>query len=131
MLLVRDSRVYTLALRDATPPNALNALQVSGAATYFTETIDIGTFVEGILFLILANQGGTNPTFDCKVQYSADKINWIDSGDAFAQQAPGTNGAVVIKKLTANFGKYIRCLIAIGGTATPGYKVTLQAVLKG
>ena len=127
-LLVRDSRVYTLALRDTTP-GALNAYTLTGAATYFTETVDVGTFTEGILFLNSFSHSGTNPTLDCKVQYSADKVNWIDSGDAFTQVT--TIDSLTLKKLTANFGKYIRCLIAVGGTATPQYKVSAYLVLKG
>ena len=127
-LLLRDNRVFTLALRDVQPPNALNAYQLNNVGTYFTEILDVGTFTEGILFLIAANSVGTNPTLDCKVQYSPDKINWIDSGDSFTQI---TSNGSALKKLTSNFGKYVRCLISIGGTATPGYKTTLYLAVKG
>jgi len=54
-LLLRDSRVYTLALRDGAPTTgALNALAMTGDSGYFTEAVDVGTFTEGILFLFVS-----------------------------------------------------------------------------
>ena len=126
-LLVRDNRVYTLALRD-TNPGALNGFSLANSGTYFTETVDVGTFSEGILFLNMISVTGTNPTLDVKLQYSPDGKNWVDSGDSFTQVT--TTVSLTLKKLTANFGKYVRCLIAVGGTATPTYKLSLFLALK-
>ena len=63
-----------------------------------------------------------------KLQYSPDGKNWVDSGDSFTQVT--TTVSLTLKKLTANFGKYVRCLIAVGGTATPTYKLSLFLALK-
>jgi hypothetical protein len=125
-LLVRDNRVITFSLRDGAPTTGpLNAMPMTGDAGYFTESVDIGTFSEGILFLLVKD--AVAGTLDVNIQYSADNKNFIDSGDSLAQ-VTNANG-LTIKKLTANFGKYVRCRLKI---ATAGsYTVTLQLVLKG
>ena len=129
MLVFNDNIVITPTLRDGAPTTgALTARVMQNAGGYFTDPIDVGNYVEGIVFLITTGAGGTTPTLDVNVQYSSDKINWVDSGDAVAQQ--NTNG-LLIKKLTANFGKYIRFRLLVGGTATPTFTVTLHLVVKG
>lgn len=132
-LIVKENRIFNLALRDAVGGatvngQALNAFTLTGAGTYFTETFDVGTFTEGILFLLTQAHGGTNPTLDVKLQLSPDGINWIDAGDAFTQVT--TTDSLTLKKLTANFGKYARCLIVVGGTVSPNYKLSLWAAMK-
>lgn len=134
MLLVRDNRVITPALRDGAPTTgALDSLVMSNAAAYFTEAIDVGTFTEGIIMIFTASHGGTNPTLDCDLQYGFKDVNnqyhWIDSGDSFTQIT--TTDGLFIKKMTANFGKHIRFRLKIGGTATPTYTVTMKVALKG
>ena len=125
-LLVRDNRVYTLSLRDGAPTTGpLNALPMTGDAGYFTESVDVGTFTEGILFLVVA--GAVAGTLDVNLQYSADQVHWIDSGDALAQ-VTSANG-LTIKKLTAVFGKYVTCRLKIASGGS--YTVTLQLSLKG
>jgi len=124
-LLVRDNRVYTLALRDPAPTSGpLNALLMNVAGSWFTESIDVGTFTEGIAFLFVS---GATGTLDVKMQYSPDNIHWIDSGDAFTQVTT-TNG-LTLKKLTANFGKYVRFRLDLG--SSPSYTVSLFLALKG
>lgn len=128
-LSVRDNRILTPALRDGAPtPGPLDALVMTGAGGKFTESMDVGTFTEGIIFLLTAGKGGTSPTLDVNMQYSADQRNWIDSGDAVAQ---ATDNGLLIKKMTANFGKYIRFRLLIGGTDNPTYTVTLKLAMKG
>ena len=125
-LLVRDNIIIRPVLRDGFPGEITN-LVITNAAGYFTEPIDVGTFTEGIIFVNAAAKGGTTPTLDVNMQYSADKLNWIDSGDAVAQI---TANGLSIKKLTANFGKYIRFRLLMGGTASPTYTVTMKLAMK-
>lgn len=132
-LNIRDNRVITLVLRDGAPTiGELNALQMSNAGGYFTEPLDVGTFIEMLGFLLTTAHGGTSPTLDVNLQYSSDKVHWVDSGDSFAQVTTSTGDGVVLKKaFTTNFGKYIRFRLLIAGTATPTYTVTLQVAVKG
>jgi hypothetical protein len=53
-LLLRDNRIITPALRDGAPTTgALNGLLMNQAGGFFTESIDVGTFTEGIAFLFV------------------------------------------------------------------------------
>jgi hypothetical protein len=137
-LLIRDTRVITPSLRDAAPTSGpLNALVMNNAAGYFTEAIDVGTFTEAIAMLYTTAQGGSNPTLDCDLQYgwldTNNQYHWVDSGDSFTQivGSAATNGVTYFKKFTANFGKYIRFRLKIGGTSTPTFTVTMKVSLKG
>lgn len=128
-VLIRDNRIEIPALRDGAPTiGALDAKVMTGAGTYFTEVMDVGTFTEMIAFLLTASISGSSPTLDVRLQYSADGKNFIDSGDAFTQVT--TTPGLTIKKITSNFGKYIRWRIDIGGTASPTYTTTLQIAVK-
>lgn len=127
-LLVRDNRVITPALRDGMPTTgAISGMVVSSVMSGFTEVIDVGTFTEGIVFLLTSGKAGTNPTLDVDLQYSHDGKNFVDSGDSFTQIA--ANG-LFFKKFTANFGKYIRFRVKLGGTAGPSYTTTMGVALK-
>ena len=131
--MIRDNRQIIPSLRDGAPTiGPIDALVMQNAAGYFTEAIDVGTFTEGIAFIKTASKGGTSPTLDCDLQYgildSNNQHQWIDSGDSFTQI---TDDGFNLKKFTANFGKYIRFRLKIGGTATPKYTVTMRVVLKG
>lgn len=131
-LLVRDNRIITLTLRDGAPTiGALDGLVMSNAAGYFTESVDVGTFTEGIAFLTTTAHGGSSPTLDVKFQGSADQKHWSDLSDAFTQITTTGDGVTAVKRLTANFGKYIRASLVIGGTSTPTYTVTLKLAMKG
>jgi hypothetical protein len=103
--------------------------------TGFTEAIDVGTFTEGMAFLLANSSTGTSPTLDCDVQYGFQDTNgqwhFVNSGDSFTQITANTGATPAVKKLTANFGKYIRFRLTIGGTASPGYTVTMRVSLKG
>lgn len=131
-----DNRIETPALRDGAPTiGPLNAMVMTGAAGYFTEPIDVGTFKEAIAFLYTTAHGGNAPTLDIDIQYgfldNNNQYHWLDSGDSFVQTTTTGDGVVIIKKLTANFGKFIRFRLKIGGTANPTYTVTLKLALKG
>ncbi len=128
-LLVRDTRVIIPALRDGAPSiGAMDSMVVTGAGQYFTEAIDVGTFTEGILFLRTTAHSGSGPTNDIRIQYSPDGKNFIDSGDALTQVT--TTDSLTLKKLTTNFGKYIRLGMVLGGT-TPSYTISVYLALKG
>jgi hypothetical protein len=92
-----------------------------------TDPIHVGEYFEGMAFLNVSAHAGTLPTFDCKVQYSPDKTNWMDSGDAFTQVT--TTNSLTNKKLTANFGIWVRFVLTIAGTA-PVYTFDLSLVCK-
>ena len=127
-LFVRDTRVITPALRDPMPTSgAISVMVLSSVMSGFTENIDVGTFTEGIIFLLTASMTGSNPTLDCDLQYSFDGINFKDSGDSFTQI---TANGLYFKKMTANFGKYIRFRMKVGGT-TPSITTTMGVALKG
>lgn len=131
MLVNRDSNILTMTLRDGAPTTgALSALSMTTAGTYFTESVDVGAFIEAVAFLRLTGITGTNPTLDVKFQGSSDQKNWVDLADAFTQVTAATN-VTAIKRLTANFGKYIRAVMIIGGTSSPTYVVTFQLAVKG
>lgn len=116
--------------RDCAILDILNAGQkvTSIAASFNSDPIDLGSFIEAILFLPVTAHAGTTPTLDAKIQYSSDKINWADSGDAATQVT--TTNSLTFKKLTANFGKWVRVVFTIGGTASPTYTVTPSIAAK-
>ena|ERR1035437_1118145 len=130
-MVVRDNIIITPALRDKIPTvGPVDALIITGIG--FTEPIDVGFFGEGIAMLSVAASGGNSPTLDCDLQYgyrdTANQYHFVDSGDSFTQLT--TNG-MGFKKFTANFGKYIRFRLKIGGTNSPTYTVTMRVALKG
>lgn len=92
-----------------------------------TDPIDLGNFVEAIVFLNVTAHSGTTPTLDCKIQYSPDGSNWVDSGDSFTQITT-TNG-VFFKKLSTIFGRYVRLVFTLSGT-TPNYTLVPTVVAK-
>ncbi len=135
-ILIRDSIIITPSLHDGAPTTGpLNALVMSNAAGYFTDAIPVGTFTEGIAFIYTTAHSGTNPTLDCDLQYgwldTANQMHWVDSGDSFTQITTAGDGVTSFKKFTANFGKFIRFRLKIGGTATPTYTVTMKVAMKG
>lgn len=101
------------------------AIGTSGTA-FYTDVIDVGMFTELIAFLNVASHGGTSPTLDITSQISPDGVTWTD-GDAFTQVTE--TDSQTIKRITANFGKYMRFKIDLGGTA-PRYVLTLSLVGK-
>lgn len=106
-----------------------NSALTGGARSYFTEMFEVGSYVELIGFLITTAHSGTNPTLDVKFQWSPDKKTWIDEGDAFTQVT--TTDSMTYKRVTANFGKYMRMRLDVGGTADPNYTLSLYIVAKG
>lgn len=98
------------------------------AASFNSDPIDLSNFVEAMVFLPVTGHAGSTPTLDCKIQFSPDKVLWADSGDAFTQVT--TTDSLTFKKLTANFGKWVRLVFTLGGTASPSYTVAPVIVAK-
>src|SRR5258708_1346880 len=97
-----------------------------GVTPVNSDPIDVGLYVELLGFLNIIAHGGTNPTLDVKMQFSHDKVVWVDSADAFTQVT--TSDTLTFKRFTANFGRWVRFVFTFTGT-TPMYK--LDAVLMG
>lgn len=100
----------------------LDQITLSGATTYYSEAIDAGQYDEIICFLNTLTQAGTTPTLDISFEFSPDGITWMATGDAFTQVTTSTG--LTFKRLTANFGKYLRAKLVLGGT-NPKYKLSL------
>lgn len=106
---------------------SLNGVVLGGAtATLYTEKMDVSGYEEMINFLNVTGHGGTTPTLDVTQQISPDGLTWTD-GDAFTQVT--TSDSQTIKRTTANFGKWMRFKIVLGGTA-PRYTLALSSVGK-
>lgn len=103
-------------------------ITIDKAGTYNSDPMDVGAFTEGIAFLNVKSHAGTNPTLDVKFQASHNKTTWVDIGDAFTQVT--TTDSLTLKRLTANFGKYLRAVITVGGTL-PDYNFDLSIAFKG
>lgn len=110
-LFIRDNRVIVPALRTGAPSTgAITNMIVTDSGVRFTEVIDVGTFTELILFAQASTL--TAGTLDAILQISPDGKTFMDvSGDSLTQI---TSAGIGYKKLTANFGKYIRFKITFG-----------------
>lgn len=92
---------------------------------FYTNPLDVSKFTEAVAFLNVTAQSGS-PTLDVTAQMSPDGVYWTD-GDAFTQVTTATTQT--IKRITANFGKYLRFKVDPGGT-NPRYVLTLSLVGK-
>jgi len=125
-LYLRDNIVITPRLRDGMPTTgAITNMTLSNNMSGFTEVMDVGTYTEGMVFIQAGSKSGS-PTLDCNIQYSMDKVNFVDSGDSFTQI---TANGLFFKKLTANFGRYIRLRVKLASGGS--YVVTMGIALKG
>jgi hypothetical protein len=106
-LYIRDNRVIVPALRDGAPDiGALSDMVITEGGVKFTNTIDVGTFTEIIAFAEVTEF--TSGTVDIGFQISPDGKNFIDVADNFTQI---TAAGLSFKKITSNFGKYVRLKI--------------------
>lgn len=107
----------------------LPQLHPSGAetATGNSDKVDVGRFLEALVFLNVTAASGTTPTLDIKIQTSDDGSDWYDfnPASAFTQKTATAKDSL---KLT-NVGKYIRAVWTIGGT-TPSFTFSLKLVAK-
>jgi hypothetical protein len=98
-----------------------------GAGTADSASKDLGTYAEAIAFAKVTAKAGTSPTLDIKFQGSHNGTDFADLGDAFTQI---TDVGTYVKKLAANFGKYVRAEYTIGGSDTPTFTFSLHVVGK-
>ena len=130
MLASRDNTIIVPALKSdaGAAQGPISGTTLVGPRSFFTEVMDVGAFIELIAFLNVTSHSGTNPTLDVTLQCSPDKLEWINIGDAFTQV--DTTDSLTLKKITANFGKYVRFRIDIGGTSSPTYVFSLYLIAK-
>jgi hypothetical protein len=100
----------------------------ANGATVYSDPIDMSNYSEAIAFLNVTAHAGTSPTLDVSFEFSPDGVNWMASGDAFAQVTE-TN-AMILKRLTANFGQFVRAKMVTAGT-NPAYNLSLYLIAKG
>jgi len=101
-----------------TPGGALGTTTTGNA-------IDVSDATVLDIYMSATAVSGTSPTLDAVIWSSADGTVWI-SHTAFTQVTAATTE---LKSLT-NFGRFIRCVATIGGSATPTVTFTLKAVKK-
>lgn len=109
----------------------LNGVAINGDAngdTVYSDPIDMSYYDEAIAFLNVTAHAGTNPTLDVSFEFSPDGETWMASGDAFAQVTE--TDAMILKRLTANFGKWVRAKLVTTGTS-PAYTLALYIMAKG
>lgn len=88
---------------------------------FASEPFEAAWASEAILFL-RTEKLGVGSTIDARVQISADGMNWMDEGTAFATQtAPGNDFVRV-----SHFGGWLRIQGFVEGAA----QITLQIALK-
>jgi len=110
---------------------SLNGITINGDAngdTVYSDPIDMAYYTEAVAFLNVTAHAGTNPTLDVSFEFSPDGLNWMASGDAFAQVT--TSDAMILKRLTANFGRWVRAKLVTAGTS-PSYTLALYIMAKG
>ena len=95
--------------------------------------VDLSGFSEGLVFLNVTAKSGTNPTLDVHLEGSWDDSTYCDFPTAAAASSPcsfvfsqvvNTTGTYVLR--ISNFGKWVRVVHQVGGTATPTYTFEVQ-----
>lgn len=72
---------------------------------------------------------GTNPTWDGKIQTSADgATGWTDVTGATFAQVTASNNSAAIALDTRAVSRYIRYVGTIGGTATPTFNIAAEII---
>lgn len=110
---------------------SLNGVAINGdanGATVYSDPIDMAYYTEAIAFLNVTAHAGTSPTLDVSFEFSPDGETWMASGDAFAQVTE--TDAMILKRITANFGRWMRAKLVTAGTS-PAYTLGLYIMAKG
>lgn len=109
----------------------LNGVSINGDSngdTVYSDPIDMSFYDEAIAFLNVTAHAGTTPTLNVSFEFSPDGETWMASGDAFAEVTE--TDAMILKRLTANFGKWVRAKLVTAGTS-PSYTLALYIMAKG
>jgi hypothetical protein len=90
-----------------------------------THPYEAGWAAEALFFIHVEQAEGDDPRMTAAVQVSADGVNWVDEGTAFA---PVTGPGVSFVRVT-HFGGWLRLK---GDVSGPGarFRATIQLVLK-
>lgn len=110
---------------------SLNGVAINGDAngdTVYSDPIDMSYYTEAIAFLNVTAHAGTTPTLNVSFEISPDGETWMASGDAFAEVTE--TDAMILKRLTANFGRWMRAKLVTAGTS-PAYTLGLYIMAKG
>lgn len=99
----------------------IKQLTLDDEGTFYTYPIDVSKYEELIAFLTVHEAVSDAGTLDVKFQLSADGENWVD-GDSMTQVT--TAESTTLKRVTENFGEWLRAVITTGGT-NPDYTITL------
>ena len=92
--------------------------------------VNVSTY-EGLAMVTLSvgTVTGTNPTWDVKIQDSADDSSYADvSGYTFAQAIAALTDPSTLKIDLRNVRKYIRAVGTIGGTSTPTFPCAVSLI---
>ena len=95
------------------------------AESFSTEPYETGWASEAMFFVRVHEISGREARMDCRVQVSADGIEWIDEGTRFPTIAG--KGSAFIK--VGHFGGWLRLVNEVAGT-DPRIKLTVHLVLK-
>ena len=106
-------------------------VDLTGAPTNSTAVNTGNTNYEGEIAFLLdaANTAGSTPTLAIKLQDSADNSTFADiTGGAFTGLTTvASQQKIVLNK--DNLRRYVRAAYTIGGTSSPAYNVSIQAVV--
>lgn len=106
----------------------LSIFTSAARATTTSSVFDIGDADALIGFLDVTAKSGTSPTLDVKFQDSPNNATWFDlGGTTFTQVTATTSSQTVVASRAP--ARYIRAVATVGGSSTPLYTFTLQAVV--
>ena len=105
------------------------ATPAARTATLNATGFDVSSYIGNITFEQSTGVvSGTNPTWDGKIEDSADNSSWADvSGATFTQVTASTN-LQTLNVDTRSVRKYLRYTGTIGGTSTPTFNVSVTAI---
>lgn len=114
--------------------NQLTAVAISrpaaNTATLTSGWIDLQSYI-GVVKILqeIGVVSGTNPTWDGKIQHSADGVSSDGdvSGATFAQ-VTASNSSLAIQVDTRAVHRYIRYVGTIGGTNTPTFNAAIEMI---
>lgn len=105
--------------------NKEELLNATSLATVTGSTVTLRDNSDGfIATATAASVGGTNPTFDLKIEHSHDDVDFYDLV-SFTQI---TVDSTELKVIAANVMKFVRFDLIVGGTDTPTADLELNLV---
>ena len=105
------------------------ATPAARTATLTGTGFDVSSYNGNITFV--QNVGvvsGTNPTWDGKIQDSANDSDYTDVSGATFSQVTASTALATLNVDTRSVRKYLRYVGTIGGTSTPTFNVSVTAI---